>query len=74
MSSRQLQSLPLTPSLEWCRARAAWGAKWNSVVFSDESRFCLTSDDRRVRVWKRHGHREDSFAVLNTARQRGVMV
>ncbi|GFU62897.1 transposable element Tcb1 transposase [Trichonephila clavipes] len=37
--------------LEWCRARANWtAAEWDQVVFSDESRFNLSSDDNRVRV------------------------
>ncbi|GFX66171.1 transposable element Tcb2 transposase [Trichonephila clavipes] len=48
----------LTPThrhlrLEWCRARGNWiAAKWNQIVFSDESRFNLSSNDNRVRVWR----------------------
>ncbi|KFM73064.1 Transposable element Tcb2 transposase, partial [Stegodyphus mimosarum] len=39
--------------LEWCRARANWtAAEWNQVVFRDESRFNLGSNDNRVRVWR----------------------
>ncbi|GFU32425.1 transposable element Tcb2 transposase [Trichonephila clavipes] len=30
-------------------------AEWNQVVFSDESRFNLSSDDNRVRVWRPRG-------------------
>ncbi|GFS73177.1 transposable element Tcb2 transposase [Trichonephila clavipes] len=46
----------LTPThrrirLEWCRARGNWtAAEGNQVVFSDESRSNLSSDDNRVRV------------------------
>ncbi|GFV02825.1 transposable element Tcb1 transposase [Trichonephila clavipes] len=29
--------------------------EWNQIVFSDESRFNLGSDDNRIRVWKPHG-------------------
>ncbi|GFS58193.1 transposable element Tcb2 transposase [Trichonephila clavipes] len=53
-----LRVLPLTPThrhlrWEWCRARGNWiAAEWNQVVLSDESRFNLSSDDNRVRVWK----------------------
>ncbi|UYV69630.1 EPM2AIP1 [Cordylochernes scorpioides] len=55
-SCRPLRRLPLTPPnrrqrLEWCRARSTWMTEWHRVVFSDESRFCLSSDSRRVRVW-----------------------
>ncbi|UYV66451.1 hypothetical protein LAZ67_4001721 [Cordylochernes scorpioides] len=59
-SCRPLRRLPLTPPnrrqrLEWCRARSTWMTEWHRVVFSDESRFCLSSDSRRVRVWRRRG-------------------
>ncbi|UYV79433.1 hypothetical protein LAZ67_17002595 [Cordylochernes scorpioides] len=61
-SCRPLRRLPLTPPnrrqrLEWCRARSTWITEWHRVVFSDESRFCLSSDSRRVRVWRRRGER-----------------
>ncbi|GFW75902.1 transposable element Tcb2 transposase [Trichonephila clavipes] len=55
-SRRPLSVLPLTPiyrrfRLEWCRARGNCTAvEWNQVVFSDESRFFLSSDDNRVRA------------------------
>ncbi|GFY06511.1 transposable element Tcb2 transposase [Trichonephila clavipes] len=50
-SRSPLRVLPLTPThgrlrSEWCHARGNWtGAEWNQVVFSDESRFNLSSDD-----------------------------
>ncbi|GFR97705.1 transposable element Tcb1 transposase [Elysia marginata] len=35
----------------WAQERAAWGRiQWRSVVFSDESRFCIDLADGRVRV------------------------
>ncbi|GFW74972.1 uncharacterized protein TNCV_2678401 [Trichonephila clavipes] len=55
-SRRLLRVLPLTPTyrhlrLEWCRARGNWtAAEWNQIVFSDESRINLSSDDNHVRV------------------------
>ncbi|GFY19747.1 transposable element Tcb1 transposase [Trichonephila clavipes] len=66
-SRRPLRELPLTPTnrclrLKWCRTRENWtAAEWNQAVYSDESRFNLSSDDNRVRVWKPWGER------LNTA-------
>ena len=38
--------------LLWCNERANWNDEWRTVMFSDESRFCLRSDRRTVRVWK----------------------
>ncbi|GFX25056.1 transposable element Tcb2 transposase [Trichonephila clavipes] len=44
--------------LELCRARGNWtAAEWNQVIFSNESRFNLSSDDIRVRVWRPRGER-----------------
>ncbi|UYV76784.1 hypothetical protein LAZ67_14002012 [Cordylochernes scorpioides] len=81
LSCRPLRRLPLTPPnrrqrLEWCRARSTWMAEWHRVVFSDESRFCLSSDSRRVRVWRRRGERSNPAAIVErpTVRQRGIMV
>lgn len=82
VSRRPLRVLPLTPThrrlrLEFCRARGNWtAAEWNQVVFSDESRFNLGSDDNRVRVWRARGERfNPAFAVQrHTAPTAGVMV
>lgn len=30
---------------------------WGRILFSDESRFCLKPDDRRVKVWRHSGER-----------------
>ncbi|UYV64517.1 hypothetical protein LAZ67_3001074 [Cordylochernes scorpioides] len=80
-SCRPLRRLPLTPPnrrqrLEWCRARSTWMTEWHRLVFSDESRFCLSSDSRRVRRWRRRGERSNPAAIVErpTVRQRGIMV
>ncbi|GFW32345.1 transposable element Tcb2 transposase [Trichonephila clavipes] len=81
-SRRPLHVLPLTPThrclrLEWCRSRGNWtAAKWNQVVFSDESRFNLSSDDNRVRVGRLLGERLNTVFALQryTAFTAGVMV
>ncbi|GFU23815.1 transposable element Tc1 transposase [Trichonephila clavipes] len=62
-SMRPFHALPLTPEhrqlrLLWCQARLMWNVTdWQKVVFSDESRFVLGTDDNRVRVWQRPGER-----------------
>ena len=79
---RPLRRLPLTPiqrrhRLQWCRDRLTWNhAEWQRVIFSDESRFCLDSDDQRVRVWRQRGQRQDERFVVtrHTSRRPGVMV
>ncbi|GFV47715.1 transposable element Tc1 transposase [Trichonephila clavipes] len=65
-SKRPFRALPLTPEhrqlrLQWCQARSMWNVTdWQNVVFSDESRFVLGTDDNRVRVWRRPGERYNS--------------
>ncbi|GFX96602.1 HTH_Tnp_Tc3_2 domain-containing protein [Trichonephila clavipes] len=55
------RALPLTPEhrqlrLQWCQSRSMWNVTdWQKVVFSDESRFVLGTDDDRVRVWRHPG-------------------
>ncbi|GFV84009.1 RNA-directed DNA polymerase from mobile element jockey [Trichonephila clavipes] len=76
-SKRPFRALPLTPQhrqlrLQWCQARSMWNVTgWQKVVFSDESRFVLGTDEYRVRVWRRPGERYNSS---HTARTAGVMV
>ncbi|GFW62025.1 transposable element Tcb2 transposase [Trichonephila clavipes] len=76
------RALPLTPEhrqlrLQWCQARSMWNVTdWQKVVFRDESRFVLGTDDNRVRVWRRPGDRYNSphTVLRHTAHTAGVMV
>ncbi|GFX22779.1 HTH_Tnp_Tc3_2 domain-containing protein [Trichonephila clavipes] len=81
-SKRPFRALPLTPEhrqlrLQWCQTRSMWNVTdWQNVVFSDESRFVLGTDDNRVRVWRHPGERYNSshFVLRHTTRTAGVMV
>ncbi|GFU66703.1 uncharacterized protein TNCV_3111871 [Trichonephila clavipes] len=61
-SKHPFRALPLTLEhrqlrLQWCQARSMWKVTdWPKVVFSDESRFVLGTDDNLVRVWRRPEH------------------
>ncbi|GFU72689.1 transposable element Tcb1 transposase [Trichonephila clavipes] len=76
------RALPLTPEhrqlrLQWCQARSMWNITyWQNVVFSNESRFVLETDDNLVRVWRHPGERYNSphTVLRHTARTVGVMV
>ncbi|GFU82107.1 transposable element Tc1 transposase [Trichonephila clavipes] len=52
-SKRSFRAFPLTPEhrqlrLQWSQARSMWNVTdWQKVVFSDESRFVLRTDDNR---------------------------
>ncbi|GFT75085.1 transposable element Tcb2 transposase [Trichonephila clavipes] len=72
-----LDAHPSTPQFEVVpRTRKLTAAEWNQVVFSDESRFNLNSDDNRVLVWRPRGKRlNPAFALQRlTAPTAGVMV
>ncbi|GFU77596.1 transposable element Tcb2 transposase [Trichonephila clavipes] len=69
-SKRPFRALPLTPEhrqlrLQWCQARSMWNVRdWQKVVFSDESRFVLGTDDNRVRVWRRPAYDRRSTLIV----------
>nr|KAG5710725.1 hypothetical protein BaRGS_035127 [Batillaria attramentaria] len=55
--------------LQWAQGHLNWNnVRWQNVLFSDESRFCIDHADGRVRVWKRRGDRyADNCVVENNA-------
>ncbi|GFV01533.1 transposable element Tcb2 transposase [Trichonephila clavipes] len=80
-SKRPFHALPLTPEhrqlrLQWCLAKSMWNVTdWQKVVFSDESRFVLGTENNRVRLWRRPGEQYNPPTVLrHPARTAGVMV
>ncbi|CAH1987269.1 unnamed protein product [Acanthoscelides obtectus] len=61
LTRRQIAAL-----LQWAREQQEWLLpQWRNVVFTDEVRFGLVSDDRRIRVWRELGHQQR----LNLARE-----
>ncbi|GFW71875.1 HTH_Tnp_Tc3_2 domain-containing protein [Trichonephila clavipes] len=45
-----------TARLQWCREHHNWTEQdWAFVLFSDESRFSLSSDCRRQLIWRESG-------------------
>ncbi|GFV24999.1 transposable element Tc1 transposase [Trichonephila clavipes] len=81
-SKRPFRAHPLTPEhrqlrLQWCQARSMWNVTdWQKVVFSDESRFVLETDDNRVRVRRHPGEWYNSSHIFlrHTARTACVKV
>lgn len=51
--------------LQWAQQRQNWRhQQWRTVVFSDESRYCLSVADGRARVWRRRGERYTDGCVV----------
>ncbi|GFV94004.1 transposable element Tcb2 transposase [Trichonephila clavipes] len=69
--------------LQWCREHHNWTEQdWTCVLFSDESRFNLSSDCRRQLIWRESGtayHREniqekDRYPTCSIMVWAGIMI
>ena len=50
--------------LQWTRRHQRWlQREWTQVVFTDESRFHLSGNDRRIRIWRQRGERYANCCV-----------
>ena len=55
--------------LDFSRNHVNWRLhNWQSVLFTDESRFTVSSNDRRNRVWRGPGERFHAENIVETAR------
>ncbi|GFY06079.1 transposable element Tcb1 transposase [Trichonephila clavipes] len=79
---RPVRCVPLTPvhrrrrSL-WCREHRNWrDNEWGRVLFTDESRFSLSSDSHRILIWRERGSRNHPSNIIERDMygDRGVLV
>ncbi|GFX25352.1 transposable element Tcb2 transposase [Trichonephila clavipes] len=75
---RPVRCVSLTPAHRrrrslWCREHRNWrDNEWGRVLFTDESRFSLSSDSHRILIWRERGSRNhppniierDRFGIL----------
>lgn len=79
-SRRAAVRIPLTPAhrvarMAWCRRHQRWTRQqWGRILFTDESRFTLSFNDARRRVWRRQGERFVDAAVQEHDRYGGGSV
>ncbi|GFX30664.1 transposable element Tcb2 transposase [Trichonephila clavipes] len=79
---RPVECVPLTPAHRrrrslWCREHRNWrDNKWGRVLFTDESRFSLSSDSHRILIWRERGSRNHPSNIIERDRYggRGVLV
>ncbi|GFU39574.1 transposable element Tcb1 transposase [Trichonephila clavipes] len=79
---RPVRCVPLTPAHRrrrslWCREHRNWrDNEWGRVLFTDESRFSLSSDSHRILVWRERGSRNHPSNIIERDRYggRGVLV
>ncbi|GFX67720.1 transposable element Tcb2 transposase [Trichonephila clavipes] len=81
-ASRPVVCVPLTRQhriarLQWCHEHHNWTEQdWACVVFSDESRFSLSSDCRRQLIWRESGtaYRPENIPEKDRYPTCGIMV
>ncbi|GFU54687.1 transposable element Tcb2 transposase [Trichonephila clavipes] len=79
---RPVRCVPLTPAHRrrrslWCREHRNWrDNEWERVLFTDESRFSLSSDSHRILIWRERGSRNHPSNIIERDRYggRGVLV
>ncbi|GFU25963.1 dna-mediated transposase [Trichonephila clavipes] len=79
---RPVRCVPLTPAHRrrrslWCREhRNGRDNEWRRVLFTDESRFSLSSDSHRILIWRERGSRNHPSNIIERDRYggRGVLV
>ncbi|GFW98220.1 transposable element Tc3 transposase [Trichonephila clavipes] len=56
----------------WCREHQNWrDNEWGRVIFTDESRFSLSSDSHRILIWRERGSRNHPSNIIE--KDRGAM-
>ncbi|GFX13532.1 transposable element Tcb2 transposase [Trichonephila clavipes] len=79
---RPVRCVPLTPAHRrrrslWCREHRNWrDNEWGRVLFTDDSRFSLSSDSHRILIWRERGSRNHPSNIIERDRYggRGVLV
>ncbi|GFV01933.1 transposable element Tcb2 transposase [Trichonephila clavipes] len=79
---RPVRCVPLKPAHRrrrslWCREHRNWrDNEWGRVLFTDESRFSLSSDSHRILIWRERGSRNHPSNIIERDRygSRGVLV
>ncbi|GFX54562.1 transposable element Tcb1 transposase [Trichonephila clavipes] len=76
-AQRPLWCVPLTPTHRrrrslWCLEHWNWrDNEWGRVLFTDESRFCLSSDSHRILIWRKRGSRNHPSNIIERDRYGG---
>ncbi|GFS93084.1 HTH_Tnp_Tc3_2 domain-containing protein [Trichonephila clavipes] len=54
-------------TLKWYREHGNWSVSdWGNVMFTDESRFSLEPDDKRIRIWGKQGSRNQPQNITHS--------
>ncbi|GFX64048.1 transposable element Tcb2 transposase [Trichonephila clavipes] len=79
-AQRPVQCVPLTPAHQrrrslWCQEHRNWrDNEWGRVLFTDESRFSLSSDSHPILIWRERGSRNHPSNIIQRDRYGGRVV
>ncbi|GFV25041.1 transposable element Tcb2 transposase [Trichonephila clavipes] len=74
---RPVRCVPLTPAHRrrrslWCREHRNWrDNEWGRVLFTDKSRFSLSSDSHRILIWRERGSHNHPSNIIERDRYGG---
>ncbi|GFX97479.1 ubiquitin carboxyl-terminal hydrolase 20 [Trichonephila clavipes] len=77
---RPVRCVPLTPAHRrrhslWCREHRNWrDNEWGRVLFTDESKFSLSSDSHCILIWRERGSRNHPSNIIEKDRYGGRCV
>ncbi|GFV72697.1 transposable element Tcb2 transposase [Trichonephila clavipes] len=77
---RPVRCVPLTPAHRrrrslWCREHRNWrDNEWGRVLFTDESRFSLSTYSHRILIWRERGSRNHPSNIIERDRYGGRCV
>lgn len=55
--------------LTWAKEKKSWtAAEWSKVMFSDESKFCISFGNRGPRVWRKTGEAQDPRCLKSSVK------
>ncbi|GFW36127.1 transposable element Tcb1 transposase [Trichonephila clavipes] len=82
LERRYLEFVFLYPSnqearLKWCWEHGNWTVSdWGNVIFTNESRFALEPDNKRIRIWRKQGthNQPQNITEHHTFRGGSIMV
>ncbi|GFT70757.1 transposable element Tc1 transposase [Trichonephila clavipes] len=75
---RPVRCAPLTPAHRrrrslWCREHRNWrDNEWGRVLFTDESRFSLSSDSHCILIWRERGSRNHPSNIIERDSSMGL--
>ena len=54
--------------LNWSKEKKDWTGQWSKVIFSDESKVCLSFGNQGPRVWRKTGEKQNPRCLMSSVK------